>query len=235
MAYPSAWERLSDAATRVMTAAGLSKDEAQSDICQAIADGAVKIRGKLGRHTTRHSRASETVLEGKDFDVPTTIKSEDLDWEKSRPVKPWMVRRGIFALAGYWDLDWIELSRTDVTNVLCPARKQNESAKLALSETGATSRSRPALESQETPAGSGPRSTAGPRKSGAARPARHRGPRPKKFEQARDAMRNDLQKGRLTAAGLETMLEKTLAADYGVSRDTARKARKAVLSELGEN
>ena len=33
-------------------------------------------------------------------------------------------------------------------------------------------------------------------------------------------------------AELENMLEKNLAANYGVSRDTARKARKAVLSEL---
>jgi len=31
------------------------------------------------------------------------------------------------------------------------------------------------------------------------------------------------------------MLETTLATTYGVSRDTARKARNAVLLELGEN
>ena len=40
MPYPPGWERLSDAATNVMTRAGVSKDEAQTDICQAIADGA---------------------------------------------------------------------------------------------------------------------------------------------------------------------------------------------------
>jgi hypothetical protein len=38
--------------------------------------------------------------------------------------------------------------------------------------------------------------------------------------------------GKITAAGLEGELEKNLAADYGVSRDTARKARNAVLSEF---
>jgi len=48
-------------------------------------------------------------------------------------------------------------------------------------------------------------------------------------------MRNDIQQGRRTAAELESMLEKSLSAIYGVSRDTARKARKAVLSEFGEN
>ena len=95
----------------------------------------------------------------------------------------------------------------------------------------ATSTSRPALESQE-PVGSGRRSTARPRKPGAAGPGRRRGARPEKFEQAKDAMRNDIQQGRLTVAELDNMLEKNLAAKYGVSRDTARKARKAVLSEL---
>jgi DNA-binding GntR family transcriptional regulator len=48
-------------------------------------------------------------------------------------------------------------------------------------------------------------------------------------------MRNDIQQGKLTAAELAVMLEKNLSANYSVSRDTARKARKAVLSELGEN
>jgi DNA-binding GntR family transcriptional regulator len=45
-------------------------------------------------------------------------------------------------------------------------------------------------------------------------------------------MRNDLQQGRITVAQLEDMLEKNLATKYGISRDTARRARNAVLSEL---
>jgi DNA-binding GntR family transcriptional regulator len=45
-------------------------------------------------------------------------------------------------------------------------------------------------------------------------------------------MRSDLQQKRHTVAQLENMLEKDLSANYGVSRDTARKARKAVLLEL---
>ena len=48
-------------------------------------------------------------------------------------------------------------------------------------------------------------------------------------------MRNDIQQGQRTVAELESMLEKNLATNYGVSRDTARKARKAVLSEFAEN
>ena len=94
----------------------------------------------------------------------------------------------------------------------------------ATSETPAST-SRPAVEGQKMPAGL--------RKSGAARPARPRGPRPQKFEQTKEAMRKDIQDGRLTLEQLEDMLEKNLIARYGgVSRDTARKARNAVLSEL---
>jgi hypothetical protein len=58
------WESLSEAATRVMEAAGLSRDEAQTDICQAIADRAINIQGKLGEHQTKPISASNTVLQG---------------------------------------------------------------------------------------------------------------------------------------------------------------------------
>jgi hypothetical protein len=234
MTYVSDWERLSDAMIRVMAAAGLSKDEVQTDICRAIADGAVKIRGKLERHATTPLLTSTWVLDGKDFRISTEIKSEDLDWEKSRPVKPWMVRRESFRQPGYWDLEWVELSRTDVTNVLCTAGNQSESAQHASSETGATSRSRRPL-GNKVPLGPGLTPTAGPQKPSAAGSARRRGAQPKKFEQARDAMRNDIQQRRRSVAEVKNMLEKNFAANYGVSRDTARKARSAVLSEFGED
>jgi hypothetical protein len=230
MAYVSQWERLSEALTRVMTASGLAEDEAQIDICRAIVDGAVKIHGKLGRHTTKSLLAPDTVLEGKDFHIPNELKPKDLDWERSRPVKPWIVRRENFKIPGYWELEWVELFRTDVTNVLCPAGRQSEAAQ-HVSSAGAVSRTQPTLESTGSSVGA---ATAGPRPVAAA-PARRRGARPKKFEQARDAMRSDIQEGRCTASGLKDMLEKALSDKYGVSRDTARRARKAVLSEFGDN
>jgi hypothetical protein len=59
-----------------------------------------------------------------------------------------------------------------------------------------------------------------------------RGPRRPKFEAVTDAMRRDIQEGRQSAASLREMLEKNLAQTYSVSRDTARKARATVLSEL---
>jgi hypothetical protein len=62
---------------------------------------------------------------------------------------------------------------------------------------------------------------------------RPRGAKPKKLEQVKKAMRNDILRGRRTMTELSDMLEKDLAAVFGVSRDTARKARKAV-SEFDE-
>jgi transposase len=48
-------------------------------------------------------------------------------------------------------------------------------------------------------------------------------------------MRRDIREDRQTADTLNGMPEKNLASIYGVSRDTARKARDAVLSETDEN
>ena len=234
MAYVSQWECLSDVLTRVMEANGCLNHEAQSDICRAIADGAIEFRCKLKKHATGPMRANDTVLETKAFEISPEIKPEDLDWERSRPRKPWRVRRGAFPSPGDWELEWIELRRTDVTNRLCIGGERGE-AQHASGETGATRGSGRALESKGTPVGPGLRSAAGPQTPGAAGSARRRGARPKKFEQAKDAMRNDIQAGRHTAADLKHMLEKDLEANYGVSRDTARRARNAVLSEFGEN
>lgn len=61
--------------------------------------------------------------------------------------------------------------------------------------------------------------------------ARRRGRRPKKLEEVKAAMRKDIAEGRRTREGLRDALEKELEDDYHVSRDTARKARNAVLSE----
>lgn len=99
MAHIPAWERLPDALTRIIEANGLPENEAQVDICQAIADGSVRIRAKLGRHT-RGTTARDMVLEGKDFRLPTALRPEDLDWRESRPLKPWLVPRETFQSHG---------------------------------------------------------------------------------------------------------------------------------------
>jgi hypothetical protein len=230
MAYVPAWEWLSVTRDRVMAAAGLSKDEAQQIICRAIADRNVNIRGQLNKHATKPMRASN-VLEGRNFEIPTTLNPEDLDWEQSRPVKPWVVLRGAFDPAGYWDLKRIELSQADVTNTFCTTEQAGESVRRAPSETGATS-SRLTLESN--PIGPGPRPS-DPQSPGAAGSPRRRGVPPRKFEQTKAAMRADIQQQRRSVAELKNTLEKELSASYGVSRDTARRARRAVLSEFGED
>jgi len=227
--YVPAWERLPDAIRRIM-AGGRPKELAQADLCQAIADGTVNIRCQLKER--RGSRnTSKDVLDGKDFKKPTEIKPEDFDWELSCPLKPWFVRHESYRIPGDWDLAWIEVRMADVTKALCVIREQDQSARRPSSETPA-SPSRPSLESHAMPTGAGGRSTAEPRTPSAGGPGRRRGVRPRKFEQAKEAMRNDIQHGRLTVAQLNNMLEKNLAKSYDVSRDTARRARKAVLSEL---
>lgn len=126
--YEPAWERISDALVRVMQA-GVPKNIAQEAICQAIADGAIKFRSQLKRHASKHMTSS-TVLQDSSFEIPATIKPCDMDWETSRPVKPWIVARGAHRLPGYWYLEWLELRKTDVTDVLCSRQVCDETFQL---------------------------------------------------------------------------------------------------------
>jgi hypothetical protein len=119
-----------------MQAAELSIDEAQTKICRAIADRAINIRGKLANHHTKPI-VSDAVLQGGDFEIPTTINPEDLDWERSRPLRPWVVQLGRHNPAGYWDLEWIRLFREDVTKRLCQGGRVGETAHGARIEPGA--------------------------------------------------------------------------------------------------
>jgi hypothetical protein len=61
---------------------------------------------------------------------------------------------------------------------------------------------------------------------------RKRGRKPIKLEQAKQAMTRDLSQGQYSPTDLQRMLEKDLAVKYGVSRDTARKARDAVVPKI---
>ena len=146
MTYVSQWEQLPDALERVMETTGLSKEAAQTNICRAISDGAIKVRAALGTHSTRPMRASNTNLEGGDFQIPTRLKPEDFDWQQSRPLKPWCVRREAFRVSGYWNLKWIELSRADVTSVLCTVPTAGRSSADAEAKTGRRTRRRPNRE-----------------------------------------------------------------------------------------
>jgi hypothetical protein len=69
-----------------------------------------------------------------------------------------------------------------------------------------------------------------------ARPnARRRGKKPKKLDSTKDRMLQEIRDGLRRVEDLRTMLEKELQSEYGVSRDTARRARNEVLAEFVEN
>ena len=60
---------------------------------------------------------------------------------------------------------------------------------------------------------------------------RKRGRKPLKFYQTTEAMRSAVQERRLTVGALADKTEAALSKEYGVSRDTARRARNSVLAE----
>jgi hypothetical protein len=145
MTYESRWERLSKALERVKTAARVAEDKAKEDICKAIAERVVNIRGKL-REDRNKLRTSNAVLVGGTFHIPHDLKPEDLDWDGSRPLKLWEVQAERFRISKLWYLDWIELSVDDVTRNLCQPARQGEAPQGALSNARAASRSRPPRE-----------------------------------------------------------------------------------------
>lgn len=61
---------------------------------------------------------------------------------------------------------------------------------------------------------------------------RARGRKPTKGESVRTAMRQAIRGGILTTQALNEMTEKAMEHSFGASRDTCRKARAAVLSEM---
>lgn len=146
MAYNSRWERLHDALTRVMQANGFSQNKARAEICSAIADGAVSFRAKLGTKMGGGT-SYDTTLNGDCFRVPTGLKPGDLNWRVSRPLKAWLVPRGAVRSFGHWNLEWIELSRADVTNVLCAPSESGDPIQPRESDIGAKNRTRPKFES----------------------------------------------------------------------------------------
>jgi len=143
MIYEPAWETLRDAVKRVMNATGCTEEQAQTAICQAVADGTIAFRGQLKKHTTKQMTSS-AVLKGADFEIRRMIKPADLDWEVSRPLKPWIVRTGHYSIPGPWELARIELCTNAVTSVLCAP--QSAAARQASTPKASTVKSRPSFD-----------------------------------------------------------------------------------------
>lgn len=114
VAYTPGWESLSAAAERLMKASGCTQEQAQWDICRALADGAIGFRVNLAKHAIRPPRSSVLVY-GHQLELPTSLTPKDIDWEDSRPTKPWHVRDLPRHHHGPWYLERIELSKADVT------------------------------------------------------------------------------------------------------------------------
>src|SRR3974377_2328147 len=88
----SDWERLPEVLARGMEARGVTKGEAQADICRAIDNGALNFQCKL-RERIYGSMTSTAELERNAFEIPAPLRPQDFDWESSRPLKRWIVRR----------------------------------------------------------------------------------------------------------------------------------------------
>ena len=159
MPYVPVWKRLPEA-IKHLTAGGRPKDQAQTELCQAIGDWSVKIRGKLKKHTTRHLSASGTVLQGTDFHIPAEIK-----WHmwtgKVLPAETMDGPTREFSAIGILGFGVDPRFRTaDVTNVLCSTGKPGELS-TCLEETAARTqsgrrskaRSRPLALVQDRPPG----------------------------------------------------------------------------------
>lgn len=207
MAYTPDWEPLAGALERVM-ATGASEEEAKLDLCGAIADRKIRVRVRIAASDDRRRQ----LFSGGNVGVPGQLRRSDLDWVQSRPIAKWSIgpRPGehYTSIEGWKDrpLDLIELSTADVIEVLCGQLSATVPREAFTIEL--------------------PHSETGERR---------RGPRPKKLEKVKQAMRDDILHGRQTVDDLRQMLEKQLADSYDVSRDTARKARTAVVSEFVEN
>ena len=84
MAYTPAWETLAEALARLV-AAGQTEADAKRDLCRAIADGAIPIELVL----TEDAQRPETTVSAAGLEVPARILPADIDWQLSRPIKPW--------------------------------------------------------------------------------------------------------------------------------------------------
>ena len=89
--YTPEWQRLAETLRHVMRA-GLNEQDAKTDLCNAIADGAVAVRVKVA--------GSASIGAGQVFGptlvvVPSHLDPTDLDWDRSCPLMPWAIRRTV--------------------------------------------------------------------------------------------------------------------------------------------
>jgi hypothetical protein len=156
MSYTSDWENLADALRRLV-ASGMSESEAKRDLCHAIADRKINIRGQLGpknpmaivaggvRRTLERIPPQGAMLSADNIGVPSHLVPIDFDWERSRPSQPWPIGSKTYehhSWSNRWStrqIDLIELSIADVVQILCVSDAGGTSA----SQANATMESKP--------------------------------------------------------------------------------------------
>jgi hypothetical protein len=178
--YVRAWDRLADAVKFVMTA-GDMETEARRGLCQAISDGTLAIRVYPGKNVRTLMNASGTVLDGKDVEIPTRLCPDDFDWNNSRPLQPWAVRRDrsrqLSSGGCYWHIDCVEVSKSDLLRLFCEPQAQNSTCV---------------------------RGAGGPAKEPAVVPlGRRRGRNPIRLERPKEAMRKEIPEKRQSARGTQ--------------------------------
>ena len=90
LAYIPLWETLAAALHRVV-AAGSKESEAKRDLCSAMVNKAITIRLVLAADERRN--LPELPASGAEFDLPARLLPGDIDWKRSRPIKPWSLTR----------------------------------------------------------------------------------------------------------------------------------------------
>jgi hypothetical protein len=149
MAYVPEWERLADARKRVM-AAGLSKGEAERDLCAAMSDGKIKVRPffELVKRTILDHQIAKRdrrkifdfvrdLQEGvhpypepwDDFRAFSTkgVTPRQLDWRQSRFRNVWHVPIHPEKAPMDWNVS-VELASADVTRALITDTRTQQAA-----------------------------------------------------------------------------------------------------------
>jgi hypothetical protein len=124
VAYTPDWEPLADALKRVL-ATGFSKSEAKLDLCRAMADRKINVRVRIAQDADSFRGR---VFSDRNVSVPSHLSPNDLDWSRSRPLRPWPIGpvgpQNYTWIDGWKDrlIDLIELSTSDVSRILCGGR-----------------------------------------------------------------------------------------------------------------
>jgi hypothetical protein len=97
--------------------------QARADICAALSDRKIYIRGKIAQ-TDRYVPGRPFSMARNEVDVPKHLHPNDFDWENSRPLKPWATGNGQLDFDhGVRLIGELELLREEVVGVFGEARE----------------------------------------------------------------------------------------------------------------